>query len=73
MGDYVRLSYIKHPFQRDYQDKWSEEIFIIRARFRRDNIPVYKVKDWNGEEIKGTFYGAELQKVNKDNDNLWKI
>ena len=73
VGDYVRLSHIKHPFQRDYQEKWTEEVFIIKERFRKDNITIYKVKDWNGEEVKGTWYQAELQKVNKENDNLWKI
>ena len=37
------------------------------------NIPIYKVKDLDGEEVKGTRYEPELQKINKDNDNLWKI
>ena len=71
VGDHVRLSHIKHPFERDYQEKWTEEVFIIREMFRRSNIPIYK--DWDGEEVKGTWYESELQKINKDNDNLWKI
>ena len=73
VGDYVRLSYLKHPFQRDYQEKWTEEVFIVRDRFRRDGIPIYKVKDWNGEEVKGTWYQSELQRVDKSNDDLFKI
>ena len=64
---------IKHPFKRDYQEKWTEEVFIIRERFRRSNILIYKVKDWDGEEVKGTWYESKLQKINKDNDNLRKI
>ena len=73
VGDHVRISHLKHPFQRDYNEKWTEEVFIIRSRQRREGIPIYKLKDWNGEEINGTFYQPELQKVNKSNDNLWRI
>ena len=70
VGDLVRISYQRHPFERDYQEKWTEEVFVINSRQRREGIPVYKLKDWNGEEIKGTFYQSELQKVNKSNDSL---
>ena len=55
MGDHVRLSQIKHPFEMDYQEKCTQEVFIIRERFRRSNIPIYKVKDWDGDEVKGTW------------------
>ena len=51
VGDHVRLSHIKHPFERDYQKKLTEEVFIIREWFRRSNILIYK--DWDGEEVKG--------------------
>ena len=72
-GDYVRLTHIKHPFQRDYQEKWTEEIFIIKQRFYRAGIPVYKVTDYAKDPIEGTFYQNELQKVNKNKDDLWKV
>ena len=39
----------------------------------RSGIPVYKVMDYDKESIQGTFYGNELQKVNKDKDNVWKV
>ena len=75
VGDHVSLSHIKHPFERDYQEKWTKDFFIIRERFRQSHniIPIYKVKHWDGEEVKGTWYESELQIINKDNDNLWKI
>ena len=73
VGDLVCISYQRHPFERDYQEKWTEEVFVINSRQRHEGIPVYKLKDWNGEEIKGTFYQLELQKVNKSNNSLWKI
>ena len=34
--------------------------------------PVYKLKDYDGEELKGTFYEKELQKVVKCND-IYKV
>lgn len=36
-------------------------------------IPMYKVKDFQNEPIKGNFYESELQKVQKDEDALWFI
>ena len=72
-GDFVRMTHLKHPFQRDYQEKWTEEIFIISDRYYHQGIPVYKITDYSKEPIDGIFYGSELQKVNKDRDNLWRI
>ena len=72
-GDFVRLSHLKQPFQRDYQQKWTEEIFIISDRYFLQGIPVYKLTDYAKDPIDGIFYQNELQKVNKDRDDLWKI
>lgn len=73
MGDYVRISSTKHIFQRDYEQKWTEEVFIIHRRFLRQGIPVYKITDYGNDPIEGTFYESELQRVNKTRDDLWKI
>lgn len=32
----------KKTFLRGYQQKWTEEIFVISHRYLRNNIPVYK-------------------------------
>ena len=34
---------------------------------------MYKLEDLKGEQIRGLFYTAELQKVNKDESSLWFI
>ena len=73
VGSMVRISHVKYAFQRDYQAKWTEEIFTIAHRFRRQGIPLYKLKDYGGEAIDGIFYGHELQAVVKAEDELWKI
>lgn len=46
---------------------------VITKRFLRSSLPVYKLKDFNDEEIHGTFYQLELQKVDTSVDKLWKI
>ena len=72
VGDTVRISQLKHPFQRDYQQKWTEEFFKVSKRFKRGQIPVYKVQDLADDPIEGTFYESELQKV-KSEDVAYRV
>ena len=73
IGDDVRISQLRHPFQRDYQQKWTEEFFKVSERYKRDGIPVYKVKDLADDPIDGTFYESELQKIVKTGDVLYRV
>ena len=73
LGDKVRISYLKYAFQRDYQHKFTEEVFKVNQRFRREGIPLYTLVDFSDDPIDGTFYGNELQKVTKSLDATWKI
>jgi hypothetical protein len=63
VGDSVRISGTKHPFRREFFQRWSEEIFKISKRYKKDNINMYKIIDCSGEEIKGSFYFDELKAV----------
>ncbi|MES9885142.1 MAG: DDE-type integrase/transposase/recombinase [Sedimenticola sp.] len=69
----VRISHLKNVFTRSYQEHWSAEIFKIRSRFLIQGIPLYKLKDFKDEIVKGNFYEEELQKVAKEEDSLWFI
>ena len=61
VGDRVRISKFKNIFAKGYTPNWSTEIFIINKI--NDTVPyMYNLKDFNGEEIKGSFYDKELQK-----------
>ncbi len=71
IGDYVRISYLKEPFRRAYQQQYTTEIFKVKRRYRQQGIPVYKLTDWNDNEIKGIFYGSELNRVAKDADSCF--
>jgi len=63
VGDHVRITREKAAFEKSYKAGWSREIFVIDHVLRLPRA-VYKLKDLAGEEIKGTFYQIELQKVN---------
>lgn len=76
IGDYVRISYAKKTFERAYNAKFTLEVFQVSARFRRNGIPVYMLKDLQGDAIEGgTFYESEIQRVNKakGGEGLWRI
>ena len=72
IGDQVRISKIKRKFEKGYLPNFSKEIFTISKQVPCD--PMYKLKDYDGEELKGTFYEKELQEVIKSNDvyELWR-
>ena len=63
VGDFVRLVHSKKPFTREYDERWTGELFKIVDRKFRDGIPIYRIEDYSGDDILGTFYEPELQKV----------
>jgi hypothetical protein len=73
IGGYVRISHLKTVFTRAYDETYSGEMFQIYRRYHRGRLPIYRLQDMQKEEIKGTFYESELQKVDIDPDKLWKI
>ena len=73
IGDHVRISHLRKTFERGYDQKFSGEIFKVTQRSRRDRIPIYKISDYSGEPIVGTFYEPELQKVTLDENASFKI
>lgn len=64
VGDHVRISRTKMRFEKGYEANFSRELFII-TRVLRPSQPLYRIKDLNGEPIKGTFYQDQLQKVTR--------
>ena len=64
VGDHVRISKYKNIFAKGYTPNWSEEIFVIKKI--KNTVPwTYVIGDLNGEEITGTFYEKELQKIDQ--------
>ena len=73
VGDKVHISNIRTAFQREYDTKWSAEIFKVKERFIRQGQPIYKIVDWDNQLVEGTFYQKDLQKVETSDENLFKI
>lgn len=65
IGDYVRITKSKGVFSKGFETNWGEEVFRIDSIVKR-NPPVYYLIDLAGEKITGTFYEAEVQKLNFD-------
>ena len=65
IGDHVRITKKKKTFDRGYTQRRTEEVFKISKI--QLTIPVtYKITDYNGEEIQGSFYEQELKKTKQD-------
>ena len=73
VGDNVRITNTRRTFQKEYDERWTREYFSIIDRNLKENIPVYKLKDWGNEEINGIFYESELQKITVDGEKSYKI
>ena len=63
VGDFVRISRARKTFTREYDQRWSDELFQIVNRDGTQRYPTYKIKDYARESIDGTFYEEELQTV----------
>ena len=63
VGDSVRISKHRLPFQKGYLPNWSNEVFTIHQIVQRTPVPVYVIKDLHNTVIEGTFYEQELQKI----------
>lgn len=63
VGDYVRISRIKEQFERGFDANYSREIFKVSAVKRTTPI-TYKLDEYDGTPIEGSFYAQELQKTN---------
>ena len=71
--DLVRVSYLKDLFSRAYDVNYSHELFRIARAFRRDGLPVYTIKDYSGDSIKGVFYEQELTAAGEPRNGVFKI
>ena len=62
VGDIVLVSFLRTQFHRQYDERWSRDLFVVTERFMKEGIPQYKLKDYDGEIITGTFYQKQLSR-----------
>ena len=69
--DHIRISKYKNIFAQGYTPNWSETMFVVKKI--KNTVPwTYVISDLNGEEIVGSFYEKESQKLIKKNVELKK-
>ena len=62
----------KNIFAKGYTPKWSEEVFVI-SKIKNILPRTQVINDLIVEEIIGTFYEKELQKMNQKEFNIEKV
>ena len=71
VGDSVRITRKKGTFEKGYEMNWSWEVFNV-SEVKKTYPVTYGVRDYKGEDIRGSFYHSELQRVDKS-DDIWPI
>ena len=70
--DHAKILKYKNISAKGYIPNWSEEVFVIKKV--KSTIPwTYFISYLNGEEIVGTFYEEELQKINQKEFRVKKV
>ena len=68
----MRISKYKNIFAKSYTPNWSEEVSVIKEI--KNAVPwTYVILDLNGQEIIGTFYEKELQKIDQQELRIEKV
>ena len=62
----------KGTFEKGYLPNWTEEVFSIAQRLRRIP-PVYRLREYDGTMLDGTFYERELQRVQQSEADLFRM
>lgn len=68
VGDHVRISKVKSVFEKGYLPTWTEEIFTVASINTKFSPITYKLKDYTGQVIEGSFYRFEIQQVSQTHD-----
>ena len=69
----VRINKFKGVFDKGYMPNWSKEHFTVAAAPPKRKLSkrmVYKLKDYNGEPVTGSWYDEKLQHIS---DNQYRI
>ena len=59
-------------FKKGYLPGWTEEVSVV-GRVVTGVVPTYKINEWDGTPVEGTFYNEDLQKVTVKDDDLFRV
>ena len=72
VGVHVRIAKYKSIFAKGCTPNWSEQDFVIKEI--KNTVPwTYVISHLNGEEIIGTFYEKQSQKINQQTFRIEKV
>ena len=54
VGDRVRLNKKHRTFKKSYLPGWTEEVFVV-DRVRPGTAPTFRIVEWDGTPVEGTF------------------
>ena len=73
VGDTVAISYKRTPFDREFSERWTREVFTVARRYRNQNIAMYKLRDCSKEVMDGSYYEPEMQLILEDPRKLYIV
>lgn len=62
------MSKVKSIFEKGYLPSWTEEEFFIDKINTKYTPTTYKVRDYSGNVIEGSFYRQEIQPVDRPDE-----
>ena len=72
VADHVRISKYKNIFAKSYTPNCSKKVIVIKKI--SNTVPwTYVIYDLNDEEITGTFYEEEIQKIDQQEFRIEKV
>ena len=69
----MQISHVRQPFDREYDERWIMEYFVVADRRVKEGLPYYTLKDMTGEAIQGTFYQPEFNRVSITDETVYRI
>ncbi|EGT44476.1 hypothetical protein CAEBREN_31470 [Caenorhabditis brenneri] len=72
VGDHVRIYAKQGTFDKGYEERWTQEVFVIKQIYPTNPV-TYLLMDQNGEEIDGKFYYYEMTRVLYDKNQVYRI
>jgi len=73
IGDFVRISHLRQLFKRGFDQSYTGEIFKVKSRKVIGGFNIYELQDWIDDDVLGTFYENELQKIRADPQGVFRV
>ena len=68
----MRISKVKTVFEKGYLPNWTEEEFIVDSINTKHAPTMFKLRDYAGDVIDGSFYRYEIQPIAHD-DGIYLV